>query len=170
MELTGFDPEVKAQIYKLASSGLCSGLPGQVMTSLMVKGPKKGDHSYASFTAEKKAIFDSLARRAKMVVDGLNAIPGFDCQTAEGSMYCFPKVDMPPKAIEAAKNEGTNVDTMYALSLLEHTGICVVPAAGFGQREGRAGFRTTFLPQEEEMKEAVKLFREHHLQFVEKYS
>jgi len=32
MELQGFDADVAAQIYKLASSGLCSGLPGQVMT------------------------------------------------------------------------------------------------------------------------------------------
>ena len=42
MELTGFDRDVFDQIYKLASSGLCSGLPGQVMTSLMVKGPPVG--------------------------------------------------------------------------------------------------------------------------------
>jgi len=169
MELTGFDPDVQAQIYKLASSGLCSGIPGQVMTSLMVKGPSPGSVSYDTHEKEKATIFDSLKRRAIMVVEGLNKIEGFSCQPAEGSMYCFPKVEMPKKAIEAAKKEGTNVDTLYALSLLEATGICVVPAAGFGQEPGRAGFRTTFLPQEEEMKQAVELFKVHHEQFLEKY-
>lgn len=67
------------------------------------------------------------------------------------------------------QKQGTNVDTLYSLSLLEATGICVVPAAGFGQEPGRAGFRTTFLPQEEEMKQAVELFKSHHEQFLEKY-
>ncbi|GMH98109.1 hypothetical protein TrST_g10782 [Triparma strigata] len=169
MELTGFDPDVQAQIYKLASSGLCSGIPGQVMTSLMVKGPKPGDVSYDSHENEKKTIFDSLKRRAVMVSEGLNSIEGFECNAAEGSMYLFPKVDMPEKAIQEAKKQGTNVDTLYSLSLLEATGICVVPAAGFGQEPGRAGFRTTFLPQEEEMKQAVELFKSHHEQFLEKY-
>ena len=76
---------------------------------------------------------------------------------------------MPPKAIKEAEEQGTNVDTLYAISLLQATGICVVPASGFGQREGRAGFRTTFLPGEDEMKLAVEKFREHHGAFLKKY-
>ena len=50
----------------------------------------------------------------------------------------------------------------YALSLLEATGICVVPASGFGQAKGRVGFRTTFLPSEEKLTVAVSKFAEHH--------
>jgi hypothetical protein len=60
MELHGMDPYCQAQIYKLASSGLCSGVAGQIMTSLMVKPPQEGDESYAQHTAEEAAIFDSL--------------------------------------------------------------------------------------------------------------
>eukprot|EP00957_Ditylum_brightwellii_P170891 13007012-Ditylum_brightwellii.AAC.1 len=66
MELVGIDPAVKDQIYKLASSGLCSGLPGQIMMSLMVRGPKPGDVSYESHEKEKAAIFASLKRRSKI--------------------------------------------------------------------------------------------------------
>ena len=62
------------------------------------------------------------------LVDGLNKIPGIECVPAEGAMYAFPKVDVPEKAIEHAKELGTTPDNLYALSLLEHTGICVVPA------------------------------------------
>ena len=58
MELSNIDPDVAAEIYKLASSGLCSGLAGQVMTSLMVNEPKEGDESYESHEGEKKAIYE----------------------------------------------------------------------------------------------------------------
>jgi aspartate/methionine/tyrosine aminotransferase len=170
MELTGFSPEIADEIYKLASSSLCSNLPGQVMTSLMCKGPKPGEASYDSHELEKKTIFDSLKKRAQIVVTGLNAIDGFSCQPAEGSMYCFPKIEIPDKAVAEAKAKGMSPDGLYALSLLESTGICVVPASGFGQEEGRYGFRTTFLPNEEEMAKGVADMKKHHEEFVKRYS
>lgn len=169
MELVGFDPKVKDHIYKLASSGLCSGLPGQIMTSLMVRGPPPQGPSYASHEQEKTAIFDSLKRRSKIVSQGLDAIPGFSCQTAKGAMYCFPRVELPQGAIDEAAKQGVSPDTLYSISLLERTGICVVPASGFKQEEGRFGFRTTFLPEEKEMERAVGLFKSHHEEFCKKY-
>ena len=51
----------------------------------------------------------------------------------------------------AAEAQGMTPDTLYAVLLLENTGICVVPASGFGQEKGRCGFRTTLLPSEDEM-------------------
>jgi aspartate/methionine/tyrosine aminotransferase len=170
MELVGFDPTVKEHMYKLASSSLCSTIGGQIMTSLMVRGPKPGDESYDSHEAEKTAIFDSLKRRAKIVERGLDSIPGFRCQPAQGAMYCFPSIELPQRAIDAAKEQGVAPDTMYAISLLEHTGICVVPASGFGEMDNRYGFRTTFLPPEEEMSWAVDAIKRHHEEFCKKYS
>ena len=169
MELTGIDEDVKDELYKLASSALCSNIPGQIMTSLMVRGPKPGDASYKSHESEKKAIFDSLKRRAKIASDGFNAIDGFSCQQAQGAMYCFPSVKLPEGAIEAAKAQNMSPDTLYAISLLEKTGICVVPASGFGQEEGRFGFRTTFLPSEDEMLKVVKSVENHHADFCSKF-
>ena len=61
-------------------------------------------------------------------------------------------------------------DTLYALSLLEEEGICVVPASGFGQKKGRFGFRTTILPQEGEIKVAIEGFRRHHKFFSEEFA
>mmetsp|Transcript_23246 Transcript_23246/g.38531 ORF Transcript_23246/g.38531 Transcript_23246/m.38531 type:complete len:515 (-) Transcript_23246:70-1614(-) len=170
MELVGFDEQVKGHIYKLASSSLCSVISGQVMTSLMCRGPQPGDASYESHEAEKAAIFGSLQRRAKLVSAGLDGIPGFSCQPSQGAMYCFPKVDMPPGAIKAAIELGTTPDALYAVSLLEGTGICVVPASGFGQKEGRYGFRTTFLPSEAEMARCVEEIRKHYNTFLEQYA
>jgi alanine transaminase len=170
MELVGIDSGVKDQLYKLASAGLCATVTGQVMTSLMVRGPDKGDESYDSYHAQKKGIFESLKRRSKIVSEGLNAIPGFSCQPAQGSMYCFPSVEMPKGAVEAALAKGVSPDTLYCVSLLERTGICTVPATGFGQATGRYGFRTTFLPPEDEMARAIDMIREHYLEFCAEYA
>lgn len=165
MEFVGIDEAVRDEIYKLASSFLCSSVSGQIMTSLMVRGPVPGDESYESHEAEKRAVFDSLKRRAKIVSDGLNTIPGFSCRPAMGAMYCFPAVKMPRGALLAAQERGVTPDTLYAVSLLENTGICVVPASGFEQRAGRFGFRTTFLPPEQEMAKAVERIRQHYEAF-----
>jgi len=170
MELHGIDPYVQSQLYKLASSGLCSGVAGQIMTSLMVKPPAPGDASYEQFHQEESKIYESLKRRAKMVVDGLNSIDGITCNPAEGAMYAFPAVELPPGALEVADAKDQSPDTLYALSLLEETGICVVPASGFGQKKGRIGFRTTFLPSEEELEMAIQEFARHHKLFCQRYS
>ena len=169
MELVGFDSKVVDHLYKLASASLCSTVSGQIMTSLMVRGPDPSDDSYESHEAEKAAVFNSLKRRAQIVGKGLDSIPGFSCQPAQGSMYCFPAVTLPEGAIRAASEQGISPDSMYAVSLLKRTGVCVVPASGFGQKPGRFGFRTTFLPSEEEMARSVDLIKSHHEEFCSRY-
>ena len=170
MELHNIDPYVQSQLYKLASSGLCSGVAGQLMTSLMVKPPDAAGASYQQFNEEERGIFESLKRRAKALVDGLNAIDGIDCQPAEGAMYAFPSVQLPKKAWQVAAANDQSPDTLYALSLLEETGICVVPASGFGQKKGRVGFRTTFLPPEDVLNKAIKELARHHKLFCKRYA
>lgn len=170
MELHNIDGYVQAQLYKLASSGLCSNIPGQIMVSLMVRGPDADGESYKRFAEEEAEIFEGLKRRSKKLVDGLNAAEGFSCNPADGAMYAFPSVVIPPKAIEHAEQQGIAPDTLYALSLLDETGICVVPASGFGQKEGRFGFRTTFLPPDDKMEAAIDKFIAHHKLFTARYS
>jgi alanine transaminase len=168
MELHHIDPYVQSQLYKLASSDLCSGVTGQIMTSLMLRPPLPNDESYDLFQKETNAIFNGLKERSQKLVDGLNKIPGISCVPAEGAMYAFPRVDIPQKAIDKAKELGTTPDNLYALSLLDETGICVVPASGFGQAKGRVGFRTTFLHPD--TVKAIDLFAKHHEKFVKEYS
>ena len=170
MELTGIDPAVSDELYKLASASLCSTVSGQIMVALMVRGPAVTDESYASHEAEKRAVYESLKRRSQIVSAGLNRIPGFSCQPAAGAMYCFPSVTMPAKAIQYAESIGESPDSLYCVSLLKATGICVVPASGFVQRPGRFGFRTTFLPDEQEMERCVQLIEEHYRQFQQEYA
>mmetsp|Transcript_15458 Transcript_15458/g.35638 ORF Transcript_15458/g.35638 Transcript_15458/m.35638 type:complete len:693 (+) Transcript_15458:139-2217(+) len=168
MELHHIDPYVQSQLYKLASADLCSGVVGQLMTSLMLRPPEPGTESYELFREETCGIYNGLKERAERLVTGLNQIPGISCVPAEGAMYAFPSVEVPSKALEAAKEQGTTPDNLYALSLLEMTGICVVPASGFGQKKGRVGFRTTFLHPD--TVKAIDLFAQHHEKFTKDYS
>lgn len=57
-------------------------------------------------------------------------------QNVLGAMYSFPQIQLPPKAIEAAKQAGKVPDVFYCLKLLEATGISTVPGSGFGQKDG----------------------------------
>jgi alanine transaminase len=132
--------------------------------------PKKSGESYQKLQEEEHCIFESPKRRAKAVVDGLNSIDGIHCKPSEGAMYAFPSVQVPQKALEIAAENGQSPDTLYALSPLEETGICVVLASGFGQKQGRIGFRTTFLPPEETLKKAIVEFGRHHILFCEMYA
>jgi alanine transaminase len=134
MELSGIDEQVHAELYKLASASLCSSVTGQILTALMCRGPSPGDDSYESHEMEKLRLWQSLKRKSIIVSDGLNAINGFTCRPARGSMYCFPAVEMPEHAVDRAQQLGISVDTFYSLDLLKATGICVVPASGFGQK------------------------------------
>lgn len=170
MELHNIDPYVQAQMYKLASSMLCSNVPGQIMTSLMMKPPQPGDESYEQFSHEEKEIFDGLKRRATALVEGLNRVDGIDCNLADGSMYAYPRIHLPEKAIATAEELDITPDTMYALSLLDETGICVVPASGFGETPGRYGFRTTFLPPDDALIPAIDLLARHHVNFCNKFA
>lgn len=165
MELHNINDYVQSQLFKLSSCSLCSTVSGQVMTSLMVNPPRPGEESYKLFAREEEAIFEGLKRRSKALVEGLNRVEGITCNNAEGAMYAFPRVEIPAKAVTQAEENGMTPDTMYCLSLLEETGICVVPGSGFGQKEGRYGFRTTFLPPDDQLIPAIDLFASHHMNF-----
>jgi len=169
-ELVGFDPEVRAQLVKLVSIGLCSNTMGQIATGLMVRPPKQGEPSYATYAAERDAILQSMKRRATMLVDGLNAMDGVTCNQPQGAMYAFPSIMLPPKLIEAAEAAGKQPDTFYALALLEATGIVVVPGSGFGQKPGTWHFRTTFLPPEQDMQAVIERMGTFHAQLLASYA
>ena len=84
-------------------------------------------------------------------------------------MYSFPRLHLPAKAIEAAKQAGKTPDTFYCLELLKETGISTVPGAGFGQEEGTFHMRTTILPQEDQIADFVQKFKSFHEKFMETY-
>ena len=55
-------------------------------------------------------------------MEGLNDIDGVTCLPSDGAMYAFPRVELPPKALDEAASHEQTPDSLYALSLLEETG------------------------------------------------
>jgi aspartate/methionine/tyrosine aminotransferase len=127
LELTNIHSEVTAQLYKLASISLCPNVVGQIVMGLVVNPPKEGETSFALYKKERDDIYNSLKRRAQKLIAALNKLEGVSCNQAEGAMYAFPQITLPPRAITAAKSQGKQPDMLYASELLDETGICLVP-------------------------------------------
>eukprot|EP00850_Spirogloea_muscicola_P000415 SM000002S05495 [mRNA] locus=s2:50034:52030:- [translate_table: standard] len=169
MEVVGMSDEIREQIYKVASVNLCSNVSGQVLMSLVMRPPQEGDASYELFAAERDAILSSLARRAKLLVKGMRGMEGVTCCDAEGAMYVFPQLHLPPSAFKAADAAGMPVDTFYARRLLEETGIVTVPGSGFGQVPGTWHIRCTILPAEEKLPKMIDRLAAFHERFMAEY-
>ncbi|ORX92798.1 pyridoxal phosphate-dependent transferase [Clohesyomyces aquaticus] len=165
-ELCGFDPEVAAEIYKFISIQLCPPVLGQCFVELMVHPPVEGEPSYELYQSEYDGIFKGLEKRANALYDAFKQMEGVECQTPAGSMYLFPTITLPPKAIEQAKKEGRQPDEFYCFRMLDATGICVVAGSGFGQKEGTLHFRTTFLAPGTEWTGRIVKF---HQEFMEEF-
>jgi len=169
VEVVGIDPSVRAEIYKMSSINLCPNTAGQLLMDVMVKPPAEGEFSYPLYKKERDNIYESLKRRAMKLTKFLNTLEDVTCNMAEGAMYAFPQVRLPKNAVNEARNRGKQPDDFYALSLLEATGVCVVPGSGFGQRDGTYHFRTTFLPSEDQIEAVMKKMEAFHKDFMKKY-
>lgn len=169
-ELTNFDRAVQAEIYKMASISLCPPVQGQIGVDIMVNPPKEGSPSFPLWTQERDSILNTLIERSRKMQSAFHLLPRMQCGEAQGSMYLFPEVDLPAKAVQAAEEAGRKSDEFYCFSLLDATGICVIPGSGFGKdptREGRMFFRTTFLAKESDA--FVERFSKFHREFIAKY-
>lgn len=59
--------------------------------------------------------------RRRVIVEGLNALPGFNCQTPKGAFYAFPNIT------------GTGIDAKtLQTSLLEEAGVAAIAGPSFG--------------------------------------
>lgn len=167
-ELVNFDESIVDQIYKMASISLCPPVTGQVGVDLLVDPPKPGSPSYAQYEKEIAITHHHLLDRSAYMCERFNKLPGMSCQPAAGAMYLFPRLDLPEKAIKEAERRGKPADVMYALDLLDATGICAVAGSGFGQHEGTYHLRVTALcPGVEDYVAKIEKF---HREFMERYA
>jgi len=80
--------------------------------------------------AELDAMVQEFAARRRLMVEGLNAIPGVRCRMPEGAFYAFPSVSGllgkrgPAGALDS--------DVAVAAYLLEVGRVAVVPGSAFG--------------------------------------
>lgn len=170
MEIRNVPDDVLVEFVKMQSISLCSNIPGQLSTYLMVAPPQPGDESYERYVRERDGILNGLKRKAEILAGGINKIKGMSLDVPQGAMYAFVKFELPvPKGVNPqAMPEKERLafeeerDSTYCMSLLEDTGICVVPGSGFGQMPHTLHFRTTFLPVQEEIEALVGELKKFH--------
>jgi len=166
-ECVNVPDETLALVYKMISVGLCPPVGGQVGVDCMVRPPVEGEESYPLWKKETDTIHKALAERTVLMATRLNALPGMSCAPSPGALYLFPRLYLPPKALEAAKEAGRSPDNFYSMALLDETGICVVSGDGFGQKEGQSHFRLTCLCAGVEA--YIDQLEKFHRAFMKKY-
>jgi len=122
-ECQGVDQHIVDQLYKVASVDLCPNNVGQILIDMMVRPPVAGDASYPLYKEEMGDIYESLKRRSAKLVAALNKLEGVFCAPAQGALYVHPQITFPPKMLAAAEAEGQVPDEMYAMALLNATGV-----------------------------------------------
>jgi aspartate/methionine/tyrosine aminotransferase len=174
VEFRNVPDDVMAEMAKLQSIALCSNVPGQLATYVMVAPPQPGDASHAAYVRERDGVLAQLKAKAELLGRGINAIEGMSLAMPQGAMYGFVRFELPPEPDvdvgamtgEERRDYEARRDGDYCLALLEETGICVVPGSGFGQRPGTFHFRTTFLPPMDEIEALVAKLRTFHANYV----
>ena len=95
-------------------------------------------------TASVDQMVADYTRRRDILVDGINAIPGFTCKKPAGSFYAFPNIKAFGKSSQA-----------FAEELLKNAGVVTVPGSAFGDM-GEGYLRLVFANSDENLKEAVR--------------
>jgi alanine transaminase len=153
----GTDLSFTDLIFKQASVNICPTTVGQLLTYLMVNPPPEGSAPYREFMQEKRSILQELRDKATMIREGFSEMEGVECFGRTGAMYLFPRLNILPE-------DATDFD--YCMNLLEHTGLCTVNGAGFGQKEGTNHLRIAFLPPKSLIEEVLPKWIRFHNDYV----
>uniref|UniRef100_A0A8C4I123 alanine transaminase n=1 Tax=Dicentrarchus labrax TaxID=13489 RepID=A0A8C4I123_DICLA len=170
VELINLDPDVMKYIYKLFSKDSCAPVLGQIALDLMINPPQPGDPSYPLYNVETQNIRTMLVHNVKRAFEVVNSLPGFCCQPVEGGAFAFPRLHLPPKAIQKAKEVGLQPDTFYCIRLLEEAGVLISPGCEYGQKEGTHHIRFCIMTSEVMMEELLRRLTCFHTQFMKDFS
>ena len=95
-----------------------------------------------------RAMVEEFRARRQLIVDGLNAIPGFRCRMPHGAFYVFPNV----------AGTGMNGSEM-ADKLLHDGGVCTLSGTAFG-KVGKDHIRISYANSQENLKLALQRIEE----------
>uniref|UniRef100_A0A3B5R7M2 alanine transaminase n=1 Tax=Xiphophorus maculatus TaxID=8083 RepID=A0A3B5R7M2_XIPMA len=165
VELVNLDPAVMKYINNLFSTNSCPVL-GQVALDVMVNPPQPGDPSYPLYLKVRHFLFTITTGDANSLI--INSFPSFSCQSLEGGAFAFPRVFLPPKAIEKAK-AGLQPDTFYCMRLLEEAGVLFSPGTEYGQMEGTYHISFCIMTPTDTMEEILKRLSTFHKQFMREF-
>ena len=92
-----------------------------------------------------EAVVEQYRRRRDVLVEGLNAIPGFHCRLPQGAFYAFPNI----RALGCPSDWLANY-------LLDEAGVAVLPGTSFG-KNGEGYLRVCFANSMENIRQALEL-------------
>jgi len=92
------------------------------------------------------------SRRRKIILEGLNSIPGVSCYPTGGAFYAFPNISSFGKGSEE-----------FAIDLLKKAKVATVPGSYFG-KSGEGYLRLSFAASDDDLKEAIRRFRKYVLE------
>uniref|UniRef100_A0A3Q1HV86 alanine transaminase n=1 Tax=Anabas testudineus TaxID=64144 RepID=A0A3Q1HV86_ANATE len=165
VELVNLDPAVMKHVYTLFSKDSCAPVLAQIALDLMVDPPQPGDPSHPLYN-----MVGSANLRPAFLTQVVNSLPGFSCHPVEGGAFVFPRLHLPPKAIQKAKKAGMQPDMFYCSRLLEEGGVLTKPGSEYGQKEGTYHIRFCILPTVDIMEELLKRLTSFHMQFMKDFS
>jgi aspartate aminotransferase len=116
----------------------CVNAPSQFAGIAAIDGPQD----------EVEKMMTAFDKRRKVVVEGLNALPGVSCITPKGAFYAFPNVS---KTGWKAKK--------LASELLETAGVALIGGPDFGVL-GEGYIRLSYANSEENILRALERMRE----------
>lgn len=70
---------------------------------LCAKNKQRNKQKKTSVLQETQNIKTMLVHNVKRALEVLNSLPGFCCQPVEGGAFAFPRLYLPPEAIQKAK-------------------------------------------------------------------
>ncbi len=112
----------------------CVNGPAQMAALAAITGPYD----------EIEGFRETFMARRKVVVDGLNGLPGVTCRMPGGAFYAFPNV----------KNTGWH-STELAVRLLEDAGVALLHGGSFGDN-GHGYLRVSYAASREAITEAIE--------------
>lgn len=103
---------------------------GQSTTNATAAAQAAAQAALAGPADAMATMVDTFATRRRVMVEGLNQLPGVQCIMPEGAFYAFADV----RALFGCTIEGTRVDNddVLAMLLLERAHVACVPGSAFG--------------------------------------
>ncbi|CAL1579534.1 unnamed protein product [Knipowitschia caucasica] len=169
VELVNIDPAVKKHIYTIFSKDNAP-TPGQIALSVMASPPVTGEASYDFYREETQQLHSLIKENVRRVHEVLNSLPGVCSQPVEGGAFAFPRLYLPPKAIDKAKELGLEPDTFYCLRLLETAGVFVSPGCEYEQKDGTYHIRFCIMAKRDTVEDLLTRLATFQTQFMNKFS
>lgn len=130
-------PLAEAMALLMVNSNSCTATATQMAGLAALQGPWE----------PVQAMLDAFAARRKVLVEGLNAVPGMRCAMPGGAFYAFPNI------------RGTGLSSAELETyLLEEAGVATLAGTGFGE-QGEGYLRLSYANSVERLQEALRRMR-----------